>query len=274
MSLAILILSVCLADGFGLMSTLLLSFLSTLIGYGSRWSLALGARGHNRKLPDDCVVVNYPNGAFDVVICNEDVARELYWHPEQCTYHRGNTQYRIVSLLATLILMFGVICLANASLPLQLSFAAAYMILNAAYWVVAALPPQWHWNLSCYEVTDVMDHVTDTEKKNFTRALWKTICLTGTSEWVKDSRIAPNNKAWGLWVQRAGLEAEQWAREMGRGDWKGAWAWPAWDPDLALTGFINGGGEGAEAGEEKSPLVCRTALLDNMLAQPRKGVTV
>lgn len=44
------------------------------------------------------------------------------------------------------MLMAGVVSLANASNILQVSFAAAYILLNALYWAVSALNPcKYHW---------------------------------------------------------------------------------------------------------------------------------
>ena len=47
-------------------------------------------------------------------------------------------QYRLISLVGTLMLMFGVIFLSNATGPLQVAFAAVYILMNSFYWIVAA----------------------------------------------------------------------------------------------------------------------------------------
>ena len=152
MSLALLVLSAARQDGFALVATLLLSFLSTIIGIGSMWKLKLMERRSYREVPEDRIVIKYPNGSFRIIKSDEFTARELYWHPERCDYAFSERVYRLISLIGTFMLMMGVICLGNSTLPLQVAFAAAYLILNAVYWVVAALPPQWHWDLSCYKV--------------------------------------------------------------------------------------------------------------------------
>lgn len=138
------------------------------------------------------------------------------------------------------MLMFGVICLGNATLPLQLAFAAAYMILNAAYWVAAALPPQWQWDLDCYK-TEPIDSGEE-KQKNFTCALWKVIAIVGTAEWVKEGGVAPVSSAWKKWVARAGEEAEKsWEAHMtgDKNEKKGFRMLPDWDADAALTEFLN-----------------------------------
>ncbi len=246
MSVALLGLSITQKDGFALLATILLSFLSTLICFGSRWNLTLMQRKQNRRVPRDNIVIKYPNGAFLVVKCDENIARELYWHPEECAYSFGDTAYRVVSLIGTITLMAGVICLGNSTLSLQIAFAAAYMILNAAYWVVAALPPQWHWDLRCYKVQRE-EYDGGESHDNFTQALWKAIAITKSAEWVKIGQIAPVSRAWKKWVDMAGdvvekdnqrLEAEGLGGE-GFEDEKGGGSLPHWDAEQALTDFLN-----------------------------------
>lgn len=245
MSVALLALSIARNDGFALLATILLSLLSTLIGFGSRWNLTLMKRKQKRRVPRDNIIIKYPHGAFLVVKCDENVARELYWHPEECQYTFGDTIYRIVSLIGTITLMFGVICLGNSTLPLQIAFAAAYMILNAAYWVVAALPPQWHWDLSCYKVKREL-YEGGEDHENFTQALWKAIAITKSVEWVKIGQIAPVSEAWKAWVEMAGdvveRDKESWEAEGLGGedsdDEKGG-KLPSWDAERALTEFLD-----------------------------------
>ncbi|KAL9126118.1 MAG: hypothetical protein Q9217_004779 [Psora testacea] len=247
MSLALLILSIIRSDGFALLATILLSLLTSMIGFGSRWSLHLMKRKADRPVPKDNIVLCYPNGAFRIIKCNEDIARELYWHPEACNYVFNDTMYRLISLLGTITLMFGVICLGNSTVPLQIAFAAAYMILNAVYWVVAALPSRWHWDLSCYKVTpEEYEHGEANE--SFTQALWKAIAITQSVDWVKNGQVAPVSEGWERWVDMAGDTA---CREMERAavystvddDLKDAKppirSLPDWNPEQALTACLN-----------------------------------
>ena len=245
MSLALLALSIAQNDGFALLATILLSLLSTLIGFGSRWNLTLMKRKQNRRVPRDNIIIKYPHGAFLVVKCDENIARELYWHPEECQYTFGDTTYRVISLIGTIALMAGVICLGNSTLPLQIAFAAAYMILNAAYWVVAALPAQWHWDLSCYQVQREVYEGGEMHE-NFTQALWKAIAITQSVEWVKIGQIAPVSEAWKCWVDMAGdvverdkerCEAKSLGGEVSDDEKVGKL--PYWDAEQALTDFLN-----------------------------------
>ncbi|KAK3081598.1 hypothetical protein LTS18_004990 [Coniosporium uncinatum] len=160
-SLVILALSIYYADGMALLAVVVLSLLSTLIGFANYWTLELPKRkvvegkGFDDSAPPGDVVIRYPKGAFLVVECSEDVARQLYFAPETINYFvKKPLKYRMMSLVGTLMLMAGVVCLGNATNILQITFGAAYMMLNAAYWVVAALDPKEHWDLSGFDIED------------------------------------------------------------------------------------------------------------------------
>ncbi|KAL8995719.1 MAG: hypothetical protein Q9169_004613 [Polycauliona sp. 2 TL-2023] len=237
MSVALFGLAIWRNDGFALVAILALSFLSTLVGIGNRWSLRLRKRVADRVVPPSDVVINYPNGSFLIIKCDESTARSLYWHPEECEYAVGATVYRAISLCGTLVLMLGVICLGNSTLNLQVGFAASYIILNAAYWVVAALPPQWNWDLSYYHVKRIKYEGPE-QMQTFTEALWKAIAITQTAHWVNVGSIAPVSKGWARWIE----EAEERAKE-------GPTAWdekadevkefPKWDYNAALTEYLD-----------------------------------
>lgn len=236
MSIALLALSVYKEDGMALLATILLSSLTMLVGYGNWWKLRLQKRTAKRSVPPSDVVIVYPRGAFLIVKCDEEIARELYWHPEQCEYVVGVTFYRILALLATLMLMFGVIFLGNASLTLQTCYAGAYLVLNAAYWTVAALPQSWNWDLSCFRVETECYHGGE-QCKSFTSALWRSIAITRSTQWVKNGQIAPVSQAWTRWLQQAELHATQGIRS--RSDTAGEIILPEWNCEAALTDLLD-----------------------------------
>ncbi|KAI4095017.1 MAG: hypothetical protein LQ344_001864 [Seirophora lacunosa] len=239
MSCALLALSIHEGDGMALLATILLSSLSTLVGIGSQWRLVLPERTATRNVPKSDVVIRYPHGAFLVIKCDEEVARSLYWAPEECRYYRSTRSYRVISLIGTLILMFGVICLGNAGLNVQLGFAASYIILNAAYWTVAALPQQWNWDLSRYKRT--IEHYQDKEensdvpsvekKRTYTSALWRAIALSGTGKWVRVAGAAPVSGAWDMWLQKAEEVIKEHPCKF---DDRGPCTLPRWDPEKYL----------------------------------------
>ncbi|KAK5170437.1 uncharacterized protein LTR77_005025 [Saxophila tyrrhenica] len=206
LSVSLFITSFVLGDGYSMLATLLLSFLSTLIGIANKWTLRLAKRPTGNA-PDDAgdLVIRYPNGSFLVVKCDDEVARELYFAPEEIKYTiKSPAVYRIISLLATLILMLGIIFLANAKLQLQFAWAASYGIINAAHWAAAALPARSHWDLSCYVIRE-QSVVGGPENKTFTEALWKAIVLAKGTTWVRNgsSPAAPQTKTWDKWLDDA-----------------------------------------------------------------------
>lgn len=78
MSISLLVLSIIKEDGMALLATILLSTLSTIVGFGSRWSLELKQRTSERPVPQSDIVIKYPRGAFHIIKCEENIARELY----------------------------------------------------------------------------------------------------------------------------------------------------------------------------------------------------
>jgi len=151
-------------------------------------------------------------------------------------------------LTGTILLMFGVIFLANSSTWMQIGFAIAYIIMNALYWMVAALPSKIHWDTSCFKVSDQCIEVQPRSPDNdssigengeagdksvsidrlpkpastrkgestkfvdlnptFTLALWKAILVTQSTEWVRVSGAAPDTPAWKEWLEEARLAAK------------------------------------------------------------------
>jgi hypothetical protein len=257
-SIILFTLSVLSRDHAALIATISLSLLSSLIGFGNKWTLNLPKRRHPGIItPPGNVVIRYPNGNFLVVQCHEDVARELYFAPEDMKYLITHSwKYRMISLVGTFLLMVGIICLSNASTLLQIGFAASYMILNVAYWVVAALPAETHWDTSCFEVLDqcfeeknaenveIIDKVRSGNfvecNKTFTQALWKVIVVTKNIKWVQASQAAPQTPAWAEWLRKA----KKWARTKGFRDEKigdrvvRVWEVPDWDAQAALSEVI------------------------------------
>ena len=202
LSVSLFIISITLGDGMSLVATLLLSFLSTLIGAANKWTLRLPQRQGDSPTPGD-TVIRYPNGSFLVVKCDEDVARELYFAPEEIEYNVTNpTTYRMISLVGTLMLMLGIVALANSKLQLQFAWAAAYIFTNAAHWVTAAVPPKLHWDLSCYDVKE-QGVQGGWKSPTYTEALWKAILLTKSSRWIRNGNAAPQTDVWDEWLHEA-----------------------------------------------------------------------
>jgi hypothetical protein len=207
LSLSLFLISFILGDGFSMLATLLLSFLSTLIGLANKWTLKLPKRAGSTEERGD-TVIRYPNGSFLVVICDDQVARELYFAPEEIDYNiKSLPVYRLISLLATLILMLGIIFLANAKLQLQFAWAGAYGIINAAHWAAAAVPARNHWDLTCYNVQE-LGIEGGPAHKNFTEALFAALLVTKSRRWIRNGDAAPQTEVWDQWL----IEAEEQAK--------------------------------------------------------------
>ena len=250
MSLALLGMSIYYKDGMALLATILLSFLGSLTGLSNKWQPTPNNPKPDPNSPPGSVVIKYQQGAFIVVECDERVARYLYFNPsEKCIYTIGSSPvYRLLSLCGTLLLMGGVICLANASIELQSGFAASYMLLNIFYWIVAALPPARHWDLSRLEVSEIKvkggfpdeGRKDDTTPTTYTEALWKAIAITRTTDWVKEAVFAPKTPAWEEWLIEAKEAAivakidKRSSLDRDTGKSVETWTIPSWDAKKAL----------------------------------------
>ena len=201
------------------------------------------------KVPQGDVVIRYPKGSFLIVRCDENVARELYFAPEAIQYLLTHgPAYRILSLVGTMMLMGGVICLANAQIEVQIAWAGSYMLLGSAYWIVAALPGKLHWDSSCYAVTNecLSDSSMDkkgypSENKTFTQALWKAIVVSKNTDWVRRSDACPGTRTWEEWLSAAQACSKD-VRLSETEKVKGVKTWevPEWDPQAYLAELLDG----------------------------------
>ncbi|KAH7083651.1 hypothetical protein FB567DRAFT_446871 [Paraphoma chrysanthemicola] len=250
LSAILLAISIWQEDGMSIVATCLLSLLSSLIGYGNKWTLQLPKRKiKTGKVPRGDVVIRYPKGSFLVVRCDEDVARELYFAPAEIDYLlKHAATYRILSLVGTMMLMGGVICLANARIQVQIAWAGSYMTLGAAYWIVAALPGKLHWDTTCYKVTNECLSDSNMELKGFpsenatfTQALWKTIVVAKNTTWVGKSDACPDTPAWQDWLNMArACSTDVKLADKEKCDGVKTWEVPDWDPQSALAELLEG----------------------------------
>lgn len=155
-SITLLGLAIKYQDGFAIIAVVVLSLISSIVGVSNKWNLQLAkASAPGQILPPGDVVIRYPKGNYLIVQCDEDVARELYFAPEDIEYTIShNATYRLISLIGTILLMVGVVALGNSTTYLQVGFAGSYIMLNAGYWLVAALPAKSHWDFSCFDIED------------------------------------------------------------------------------------------------------------------------
>lgn len=249
LSALLLAISIWQRDGMSIVATALLSLLSSLIGYSNKWELKLQSRKNKKgKVPRGDVVIRYPKGSFLIVRCEEDVARELYFAPESIEYLLTHgPAYRLLSLVGTMMLMGGVICLANAQIQVQIAWAGAYMLLGASYWIVAALPSKMHWDTSCYEVNNecLSDSAMDTKghpsiNDTFTQALWRAIVVSKDTTWVRRSDACPDTPAWNDWLNAArACSRDVRTCETEKVPGVKTWEVPDWDAQSYLAEALN-----------------------------------
>jgi hypothetical protein len=236
-------------DGVACLALVTISLASSIVGYASLWSPRLMKRIAEVEVPAGDVVIRTREGAFVVVKCDEDVARELYTGTEECCYTIMNSHvYRGLVAAGTFFLMVSVVLLGNCNFPQQAAIGASYIFLNGAYWGAALFRKDRFWNLELYDVTPLhLKNINDRmmakaskahldnaplstnveEKPSFTRTMWYAIRETAEVGWVKRSQAAPTTDEWDEWLKAAKLAAtDQTLRET----------WPAVSEKNRLVG--------------------------------------
>lgn len=116
------------------------------------------------------------------MICDETVARELYFGTEECKYRVPTQSYRILVGFGTFMLMISVVLLGNCNFNMQAAIASSYIVLNGFFWAISLIEKGRFWDLSAYHCEDVTpedgkkahiaaegDNLTDEDKPSFTR---------------------------------------------------------------------------------------------------------
>lgn len=276
LTLAIFGLTAHWRDGNALLAVVIISLQASLVGYASWWRPQLTVRpphGSDAPPPGD-MMIRTREGAFVLVRCSEEVARELYTGAEECAYHVGPTLYRCCMAAGTALLMVGVVLLGNTGFEAQALVAGGYVVLNGAYWLLGMLPRGHFWDLSRYEWEDVTPDDArnandaaaaaapgkssslgrgEEDSPSFTRTLWYAIRETGGQTWwVERSGAAPSTPQWQQWIREAGEMAA--ARPQQRG-----WAAVARKNEIMRGGAVQGpaalrGGEPvADRPEQRAP---------------------
>lgn len=212
-------------DGNALVAIFIISVQASLVGYASWWRPRLMVRPpHTTNVPPGDMMIRTREGAFLLIKCTEEVARELYTGTEDCEYHVGPKTYRFLMAMATMMLMCGVVLLGNTRLEAQVLISGSYILLNGAYWLLGMLPRRYFWDLSRYEWEDITpqdaknsDKVVNLGAENngvegypsFTRTLWYAIRETKSTGWVERSGAAPSTPQWKRWLREAGENAHK-----------------------------------------------------------------
>ena len=210
-TMLLIVWSCLVQDGVAAISLALLSLTSSLVGVALWWEPQLSRRQSKGEVVPGDVVIRTREGAFIVVHCSDEIARELYTGTEEATYHLGQKRWKALVGVATVTLMVAVVLLGNSTWAMQAAIGGTYLVLNGAYWVAALLPQTWTWDISHYEVTDAPNQNCKTAHlkgddgvaPSFTRTLWYAIQATGRVRWVFLSNAAPSTESWEEWTRLA-----------------------------------------------------------------------
>lgn len=214
LTLLIVALSVYWRDGTAILAISLISIASSVTGYASWWKPMLQVRSHTNKVPPGDVMIRTREGAFILIKCTDEVARELYYGTEECKYRVNDFWYRILMAVATVVLMVSVVLLGNTQFNGQVIIGASYILLNALYWVLGMMPKRYFWDLSRYDCRDITpgdamnaENTTIGDspelQKSFTRTLWYAIRETKLTSWIDRSGAAPSTDKWRRWLKEA-----------------------------------------------------------------------
>ncbi|KAI0517968.1 hypothetical protein F5B22DRAFT_635475 [Xylaria bambusicola] len=207
-------------DGTAIIAVTLMATASSVVGLASWWRPILTNRSHTNKVPDGDIIIRTREGAFLLIKCTEEVARELYSGTEECAYRVGGQWYRALMGLGTFLLMASVILLGNCKWNSQIFVSGAYVVLNGMYWALGLIPKRYFWDLSRYECKvitpeDSLNAEKETNPndpregvKSFTRTLWWAIRETKRTAWVHRNGAAPNTPQWQKWLAEAEAAAK------------------------------------------------------------------
>ncbi|KAL4723458.1 hypothetical protein ACLX1H_009955 [Fusarium chlamydosporum] len=221
LSISIIVCAVVWKDGNAILAVSLISFASTVVGYASFWHPILMNRKHTNEVPRGDVMIRTREGAFILIKCTEEVARELYSGTEECHYHVGGRTYRLLMALGTTLLMLSVVLFGNCTWNSQIFIGGSYIVLNGLYWGLGMLPRSYFWDLSRYQWEDITPddaknahEMTDKNDQregypSFTRTLWFAIRETQRTGWVSRSGAAPGTDQWKNWLREALVNAKK-----------------------------------------------------------------
>ncbi|KAH7151684.1 hypothetical protein B0J13DRAFT_246341 [Dactylonectria estremocensis] len=221
LSTALIVSAIIWRDGNAILAVSLISLASTVVGYASFWHPILRNRKHTNEVPKGDVMIRTREGAFVLIKCTEEVARELYSGTEECKYHVGGRTYRLLMALGTTLLMLSVVLLGNCTWNSQIFIGGSYIVLNGLYWGLGMLPRSYFWDLDRYRWRDVTPddaksahEITNENDEreghpSFTRTLWFAIRETKLTGWVGRSGAAPGTTQWNQWLSEAQKNAEE-----------------------------------------------------------------
>jgi hypothetical protein len=268
-TIGLLIGAIFLKDGTAIVALGTISAASSIVGYASWWQPILMKRAFKSVVPPGDVIIRTREGAFLLVKCNEDVARELYTGTEECQYYVKTQRYRILVGFGTFLLMVSVVLLGNCNFAMQAAIGLSYIILNGSFWGASLIPRDKFWDLSNYDWKIITpDDSLDADKSqgetlstqpSFTRTMWYAIRETKKIGWIKRGGIAPSTEKWDRWLEAAEQNAV-----------KGNRAWNAVEMREKIVGQAESTGQSlAAAKHEKDTAEQHVPAIDVPLPETR-----
>lgn len=222
MTAALIIWAGVIHDGPALVGLLTMSLSTCTACLSSQWYPKLSHRPTGGGVPPGDMVIKSRGGAFVVVHCTEEIARELYGGMETCEYAFNGRPHQMLLASSTILLMAGIILFSNAGKTMQIAIGVAYIILNILYWGISLLTTTAHtWDTGRYVVD--YEQGTFRHKPNYTEALWLAIHATGEVDWVEKGGLAPSTKYWKGWLNEAKSHSmdKDWDAVAAKDRWMG-----------------------------------------------------
>jgi len=207
-----------LHDGPAALGIAVLALQSSLGCAAWLWKPVLAVRRKDSKDARGDIVIRTRGGAFVIVRCNEDVARQLYVGEEIAEYHLSPDLAKLMTGVATVLLMvslrppfyfelhadlskFGVVLIGNARWTMQAAIGGTFVALNFLYWCMALLSRKRCWNYPSIFTVKPME-LEYCKKDSYTECLFAVICRT-KDEWLREGNAAPDGANWDIWLSKA-----------------------------------------------------------------------
>ncbi|PWY70640.1 hypothetical protein BO83DRAFT_340190 [Aspergillus eucalypticola CBS 122712] len=213
--------SIVLHDGVGLLAIITMSISSSLSCLSQQLYPELEKTSRHTNDSKGDLVINTRNGAFIVVQCTVDIARELYLEQERYRYtlRPDATLFKVLMGASTILLMVSVLLSSNCGWTMQTAIAVTYILLNLCYWALPVLfDARLFWDVAAlYEVEVKNQRCND----NYTVALWNAIQETGEVGWVRTAHLLPDSEVWDHWLEEAkeNIDNKHWDPEESKDRW-------------------------------------------------------
>ncbi|KAH7086220.1 hypothetical protein FB567DRAFT_593168 [Paraphoma chrysanthemicola] len=186
------------------------------------------------------VVIAYPNGSFLVVRCSQELQDELFFNSGFSRFHASSTTEIYKTLTFVLIQFFCILYFVDIRSAYKAFWAGAYATTVYSLWILVVFSERLSWGSSCFTTTQehIMDGNEDsklvTTGEYWTEALWKTIAISQSTDWVDEIVASPTPTGWREWLSAAEAHAATVQSRTIAGDdgLEIHWKLPIWDASI------------------------------------------